>query len=205
MLAAGAALLLPGAALSQSTSAGGATAALCAAALPEPGFAPSNAALAMRARSIQQGTREVDLPWRTTEEARAHALAMPDWMRKIGPEVLDRIILLQRKGVLEPGRRHWAADFSNALVQADSQARLKVECAVNEWAVFDERLFQSLGGRFILGVADPVHPITGRGFVLAWVPPERIRCLAERPDVRWIHSPAMTALSEGLEPAASRK
>jgi hypothetical protein len=130
---------------------------------------------------------------------------MPAWMRKIGPEILDRIILLQRKGLLETERRHWAADFSNELVRIDNSARLKVECVVAEWSAFDVQLFERIGGRFVLAVADPARPATGRGYVLAWVPPERIRCLAEREDVERIHSPAKSVPPEGLDPAASRK
>ena len=167
------------------------TTAPCIAVLPEPDFKPSKQTLAMRERSINEGAREIDLSWHTPEEDMTRNQGMPRWMRKISKKVLDRILLLQWKGVLEPGRRHLAAAYTSESVPVDSLARINVSCKVRKPSLFDEQFFANFGGRLGLTVRDPTYP-DSLGYLSAWVPPEHIRCLAEHADVVWVKDQGIT-------------
>lgn len=140
-------------------------------------FSPE--AAAMREAARKAGVPEIYLPRETPAESRANKLNLDLWQQKITTMVRDRLAILEEEGVLRDGRRKLAPQFSTETVQIDMQARLRVECKVDDVTPFDESYFESIGGELVVRAI-------GYGLLVAWIPAERMEAFAGRPDVRLI-------------------
>jgi hypothetical protein len=140
-------------------------------------FSPE--ATAMREAARQAGVPEKYLPRETPAESRANKLEQEPWEQKITTMVRDRLAILEENGVLEDGRRQLAPQFATLTVQIDDQARLRVECKVDDVTPFDDVYLRSIGGELVVRAP-------GYGLLVAWIPAEQMKAFAGRPDVRLI-------------------